>query len=443
MTRADQGAERGEDPYGVYREPPHSGAAEQTVVGAILISNDAYDKISWLQPEAFYFENNRVAWTAIRTLIEGGKQADVVTVFDECERVGHGERCGGPSYLGAMAQNCVGPANIEAHASIIRDRAICRKLAQYGSEACGEALAPAAPPMEIAEKYEALFLSILDSKADRGEPVHIGKALAEHFEWTEAHPHGIATGIQDLDSLTGGLHGGNLVVIAGRPHMGKTGLGLQIAETICAGEPGLMFTLEAPRREIANRLLAWNKFKMGKDAAADRIYAMNLMISDAVPLTPGLIRGKVRRIKRLHGCKALLVDYLQLVSGKGDNREQEVAFVSRQLKLIAMENEIPVLVMAQIGRKVEERVNKRPTMADLRESGAIEADADLIYLVYRDDYYQPDFVGRFGEAEIIVPKNRNNGRTGTVKLLFDRETSRFVDRVRTENVELRRRGMNS
>jgi replicative DNA helicase len=244
-------------------------------------------------------------------------------------------------------------------------------------------------------------------------------------EWIDAHPNGIETGLSDLDSMTGGLLPGNLVLIAGRPSMGKTALALQWSEHICEQQPGMMFSLEATRREIAGRLIEWHKHRAGRDAAVDKIFKLKLFIDETSSITPGLMRARMRRMQRQHRLSLIVVDYLQLMRGKGDSREQEVASISRELKAIAKDFEIPVVALAQLSREVEKRQDKRPNMSDLRESGALEQDADLILFPFRPDYYDTKFEGSMAEAEIIVAKNRNNGRTGTAKVMFSRTLNRF------------------
>jgi replicative DNA helicase len=211
--------------------------------------------------------------------------------------------------------------------------------------------------------------------------------------------------------------------------MGKTALGLQFLERICETKPGLMFSLESQRREMAGRLIEWHKHRLGRDAALDRVFKLQFFIDDSSRLSPGMMRARLRRMKRQNGLSVVVVDYLQLMEGKGDSSEQEVAYISRQLKAIAKEFQVPVIALAQLNRKVEERADKRPHMSDLRESGSIEQDADLVLLTYRPDYYDQNFQDTLAEAEILVPKNRNTGRTGLVKVTFNRDLGRFGDFV--------------
>lgn len=408
--------------------PPHSVEAEQSVLGALLLDNQAFDRVSWLASNAFYQDRHRRLWAALVRLIEAGRPADMTTLVDalgdELEKIG------GLAYLDALAQNVPSALNIVRYAELVRDKAILRELVTRSMEIAEKAMSGTIEAKELAEEAEASILSVLDNGRQLGELVPIGKALTEYLDWIDEHPNGIETGLKDVDALTGGLLPGNLVVIAGRPHMGKTAYALQCAEHICATDrPGLVFSLEASRREIAGRLVEWHKHRLGRDAAVDRVFQLKLFIDDTSGISPGLIRSKLRRMKKANGCALVVVDYLQLVRGRGDNREQEVASVSRELKSIAKEFDIPVIALAQLNREVEKRTDKRPHMADLRESGSIEADADLIMLLYRPDYYEKECQTSTPEAEIIVAKNRNTGRTGSVKVMFSRDIGRFGDFV--------------
>lgn len=401
-------------------QPPANLEAEQAVIGAVLLSNDAYENVSWLSAEAFYADRHRVAWECIGRLLEAGQPADLLTVVEAT-----GEKAGGASYLAGMMQSTPSARNIERYAQIVRDKAELRKLYGVAMEAAEKALHATEDVAEIIDDFEQKALAIRGGRIGMSESVHIGKAVTEYLDWVDEHPTGIETGLADLDGLTGGLLPGNFVVVAGRPHMGKTSLALQFAEHICEKVPGVMFSLESSRREIAGRLVEWHRSRLGRDGAVDKVFRLNLFIDDTAGMSTAMMRARLRRLKKRHGVSLVIVDYLQLVRGRGDSREQEVASISRDMKLIAKEFDVPVVALAQLSRKVEERADKRPMMADLRESGAIEQDADLIELVYRPDYYDTKFEGSIAEAEIIVAKNRNTGRNGTVKVMFAREMGRF------------------
>jgi replicative DNA helicase len=411
------------------RVPPHSTEAEQSIIGALLVDNQAFDSVSWLTADAFYADGHRRIWQCIVRMLEAGKAADIVTVCDDLGPV-ELERAGGPAYLASLAQNTPSALNVRRYADLVRQKHMLRELAQRATGIAEQALSGAADPAQIIEEAEASILEVRDTHdGRRGEAIHIGQACTEYVEWVDENPNGIETGFVDLDSLTGGLMPGNLVLIAGRPSMGKTALALQFSENISATVPGLMFSLEATRREIAGRLIEWHKHRAGRDAAVDKVFNLKFFIDDSAGITTGTMRARLRRVKRKHGLSLVVVDYLQLMRGRGDSREQEVASISRDLKAIAKDFQVPVVALAQLSRKVEERSDKRPTMADLRESGALEQDADVILFPFRPDYYDSKFEAPLAEAEIIVAKNRNNGRTGVVKVMFARDLNRFGDFV--------------
>ena len=410
------------------KPPPHSQEAEQAVLGALLLDNGVFDRVSFLQESHFYRDDHRRIYRALRDIIERGRPADLVLVCEQLERAGDIAKCGGASYLASLAQNVPSGLNAHRYAELIRDKAILRELITRSNEVHEQAMLGAKDPRTIAEEAEASFLSVLDERGG-DEVVHIGRACTEYVEWVDEHPHGIETGFADLDPLMGGLLPGSLIIVAGRPSMGKTALALQFAERICASVPGLMFSLEASRREIAGRLIGWHKHRDGRDAAVDKVFNLKLFVDETAGISPGLMRARLRRMKRNHGVSLAIVDYLQLARGKGESREQEVSFISRELKAIAKEMQIPVVALSQLSRKVEDRQDKRPTMADLRESGAIEQDADVIIFPFRPDYYDQKFDADLAEAEIIVAKNRQNGRTGVAKVSYSRNLNRFGDYV--------------
>lgn len=399
--------------------------SEQCLLGALLLDNSAYDKVSWLSESAFYADRHRRLWHVIAAALEAGRSIDLMTA---CEELGQDlEKAGGAAYIGSLAQNTPSAFNIHRYAELVRDRAIQREVALRGTEMAEKALSGTIPPLELLEEAEVSILAIRDSRQSGSEIVHVGQAATEYVEWVDEHPNGIETGLRDLDALTGGLLPGNLIIIAGRTHMGKTALALQFCEHICDKEPGIIFSLEAQRREIAGRLIEWHRKRVGRDRAVDNVFKLKFFIDESSTLSAGVMRARLRRMKRQHGLSVVVVDYLQLMRGKGDSREQEVASISRELKAIAKEFQVPVLALSQLNRQVEARTDKRPHMSDLRESGAIEQDADLILLTYRPDYYDVNFVGSMAEAEILVPKNRNNGRSGLVKVMFSRDLGRFGD----------------
>lgn len=405
--------------------PPHSIEAEQSLLGALLISNDAFEKISWLAEATFYQDSHRRIYRCMAKLIEAGQVADLTTVHaalgDDLDKAG------GAAYLGALAQNVPTALNINRYAEIVQERFNLRELVRRSTEIAERALRSNEPSEQQIEAAESSIMALRDVRATGDGWVSVGQALTEYFDWVKDHPNGIETGFRDLDALTGGLLPGNLVLVAGRPSMGKTTLALQFSEHICTSLPGMMFSLEASRREVAGRMIEWHRKRLGQNAASDKIFDLKLFVDETAAITTGAMRARLRRMKRQHGLAIVVVDYLQLVKGHGDTREQEVASVSRELKAIAKEFKVPVVALAQLSREVEKRVEKRPGLSDLRESGALEQDADLIIFPFRPDYYNVGFDGSIAEAELIVAKNRNTGRTGLAKVTFSRDLNRFGD----------------
>ncbi len=416
--------------------PPHSEEAEQSLLGGLMLDNQALDRVSFVEAEHFYRDDHRRIYRCLREMIERGTPADLVTVSEAMKASGELARTPGAAYIAELVQNTPTAAHIGRYAELVRNKAILRELAQRGTEIAEKALSGITDPREIAEEAEASILAVMDGAVQSGDIVHIGQACTEYVEWADAHPNGIETGFVDLDALIGGLLPGSLVIIGGRPSMGKTALALQFSERICMDVPGVMFSLEASRREIAGRMIEWHKQRAGRDAAVDKVFSLKLFVDDSSKIGPGMMRARLRRFKRQHGLSYVVVDYLQLMTGKGDSREQEVAYISRELKAIAKDFEVPVVALCQLGRRVEERVDKRPNMSDLRESGAIEQDADVILFPFRPDYYDTKFDWSLAEAEIAVPKNRQNGRTGLVKVSYSRDLKRYGDFVPGLNREV-------
>ncbi len=410
--------------------PPHSNESEQAVLGALLIDNSAYEKVADLiVAEDFYKDDHRRIYRHVSRLIEASKAADVVTVGASMDASEDAGRYGGLAYLGALAESTPSAVNIRRYAELVRERSIQRQLATAGTEIAEDALGSAPDVMALLEQAEAKIMSVRDQRRTASDVVHVAQACTEYLDWIEEHPNGIEMGLRDLDALTGGLLPGSFVVIAGRPSMGKTALALQAVEHICTRVPGLMFSLDQTRREVAGRLVEWHRHRAGRDGAVDKVFNLRFFVDETPGLTIAAMRAKLRRTVREHGCSLVVVDYIQQMRAKGETREQEVAFISRELKAIAKDFKVPVLALAQLNRAVDQRGDKRPGMSDLRESGAIEQDADLILFPFRPDYYDPRFQAPLAEAEIIVAKNKNNGRTGLAKVMFSRDLNRFGDYI--------------
>jgi replicative DNA helicase len=434
--------------------PPHSLEAEQSVLGGLLLDNDAADRIGDVVSDAdFYSEAHRLIHAHIVRLITDGKPADVVTVSESLDSTRQLDYVGGLAYLGALVENVPTAANIRHYAQIVRDRSILRQLAATAGDIAESAYHPLGRnAKEILDEAEAKVLHIAE-QGSRGNKqfATIGSLLPGVVERIETLYNrddptdvtGVATGFTDLDRMTSGLQPGDLVVVAGRPSMGKTSLALNIGEHVAlnAKLPVVVFSMEMGASQLALRMIGsvgrldQHKLRTGRLAADDweRLSAALGRLSDAPLLideTPALnaieVRSRARRIAKSHGELGLvIVDYLQLMqaSTSGENRATEISEISRALKSLAKELKVPVMALSQLNRSLEQRPNKRPVMSDLRESGAIEQDADVILFIYRDEVYNPDTQDK-GVAEIIVGKQRN-GPIGTVRLTFLGEHTRF------------------
>jgi replicative DNA helicase len=434
--------------------PPHSVEAEQSVLGGLLLDNSAWDKIADLVAESdFYRHDHRLIYRHISKLIEHTRPADVITVSESLESSAELQNVGGLAYLGALAQNTPSAANIRRYAEIVRERAVLRKLAEVGSEIAESALNPMGrEAAELLDGAEAKVFEIAEAGARGGQGfVDIKPLLTQVVEridelFQRENPNdvtGIPTCFTDLDSKTSGLQPGDLIIVAGRPSMGKTAFSINIAENVAieTGMPVAIFSMEMSGAQLVMRMvgsvgrLDQHKIRTGRlqdDDWQKLTYAVG-KLNDApihIDETPALtaldVRARARRLHRQYGKLGLIViDYLQLMSGKGagENRATEISEISRSLKALAKELDVPVIALSQLNRSLEQRPNKRPVMSDLRESGAIEQDADVILFIYRDEVYNPDTQDK-GIAEIIIGKQRN-GPIGMVKMTFLGEYTRF------------------
>ena len=436
--------------------PPHSVEAEQSVLGGLLLDNSAWDKIADLINEAdFYRTDHRLIYHAISRLIDQTKPADVITVQESLDSSGKLAEAGGLAYLGALAQNVPTAANIRRYAEIVRERAIMRKLVQVGSEIADGAYNPLGRSAdELLNEAEGRVFAIAEAGA-RGKQGFqdmrtVVPQVVKRIDDLHANPAdvtGTATGFKDLDQKTSGLQQGDLIIVAGRPSMGKTAFALNIAEHLGLHQraPVAIFSMEMAATQIVTRMIGsvarvdqhlvrtgqirdedWPKLTQ----AWAQLNEAEIYIDETAALNPLELRARARRLYRQVGGGGLgmiVVDYLQLMSasGQGENRATEISEISRSLKALAKELNVPVMALSQLNRSLEQRPNKRPVMSDLRESGAIEQDADLILFIYRDEVYNPDSPDK-GKAEIIIGKQRN-GPIGTVTLTFLGEYTRFVD----------------
>ncbi|MFM7226561.1 MAG: replicative DNA helicase [Betaproteobacteria bacterium] len=436
------------------RVPPHSIEAEQSVLGGLLLDNTAFDRvIDLVSAEDFYRFDHRLIFQQIAKLVAATKPADVITVFESLSLLGKAEEVGGLAYLNALAQNTPSAANIRRYAEIVRDRSILRKLISVSDEIAGDAFNPQGKEVrQMLDVAESKIFSIAE-EGNRGaagfveiKPLlaHVVERIDELFARDSTNDvTGVPTGMLDLDRMTSGLQEGDLIIVAGRPSMGKTAFSVNIGENVAieSGLPVAIFSMEMGGTQLAMRMLGsvgridQQRLKTGrlKDEDWPKLTSAIQKMNDApifIDETPALssveLRSRARRLARKCGKLGLIiVDYLQLMSANapGENRATEISEISRNLKSLAKELNCPVIALSQLNRSLEQRPNRRPVMSDLRESGAIEQDADLILFIYRDEVYNPDSPDK-GTAEIIIGKQRN-GPIGQVRMTFLGQFTKF------------------
>jgi replicative DNA helicase len=440
--------------------PPHSVEAEQSLIGGLLLDNHAFDRIADLVGEPdFYRDDHRRIYRHVVKLIEAGRPADVVTVSESIESSEDKDRTGGPAYLGALAQNTPSSLNIRRYAELVRERAIQRRLAQVATEIAESALSPSGKEVgQLLDEAESRIFEIGEVGARGSQGFKdIKQELARVFQRLDQLYHsdnksgitGVPTGLIDLDQMTAGLQPGDLIIVAGRPSMGKTALALNFAEHVAMdiGMPVAIFSMEMSGMQLAARVLGSiarvDQHKMRTARLSDeewqrlshamgRLHEAPVFIDETPALNALELRARARRLKRQCGKLGLLmVDYLQLMSASthGENRATEISEISRSLKALAKELDVPVIALSQLSRAVEQRNDRRPMMSDLRESGAIEQDADVILFIYRDEVYFPDKEEAKGRAEVIIGKQRN-GPIGRVELTFLGQYTRFESQAR-------------
>lgn len=438
--------------------PPHSLEAEQALIGGLLLDNSAWDRVGDLTSEAdFYRDDHRRIYKHIAKLIEGGRPADVVTVFESLEKSGEAEQAGGLPYLAEIANNTPSAANIRRYSEIVRERAILRKLVSVGNDIASSALTPSGKDAKILlDEAEAKVFEIAEAGARHTsgfvpiQPIlgQVVDRIQELYDREGASEiTGTPYGFTDLDGMTSGLQATDMLVVAGRPGMGKTTFALNVAENVAVecGLPVAIFSMEMPGTQLAMRFLAsvgrldQHRIKTGKlnedewqrlTYALGKLHEAPIHIDETPGLNPTDLRARARRLHRQCGKLGLIViDYLQLMTSlkESDNRAAELSEISRSVKSLAKELHVPIMALSQLNRSLEQRPNKRPVMSDLRESGAIEQDADLIMFIYRDEIYNPDSPEK-GTAELIIGKHRN-GPTGTVRMTFIGESTRFENFV--------------
>jgi replicative DNA helicase len=430
---------------------PQSLEAEQSVLGGLMLDNSAWDKVADIVGEEdFYRRDHRLIFRAIASLMSHSKPCDVVTLSEWLDVQGLLDEAGGLAYLGTLAKNTPSAANIKSYADIVRERSVLRQLITVGNEISGSAYqTEGRSTEELLDSAERQVFEIAEqgARAKKGFTaikdllVKAVDRIDELFQ--QDNPiTGVPTGWDSFDEMTSGLQKGDLVIVAGRPSMGKTTFAMNIAENaaIKANLPTAVFSMEMPGEQLAMRMLSslgridQHKVRTGKledddwprlTSAVGILADAPLFIDDTPALTPNELRARARRLSREHGLGLIVIDYLQLmqVHGTKENRTNEISEISRSLKALAKELEVPVIALSQLNRGLEQRPNKRPVMSDLRESGAIEQDADVIVFIYRDEVYNEDSPDK-GTAEIIIGKQRN-GPIGTTRLTFLGQFTRF------------------
>ncbi|HEY0268646.1 MAG TPA: replicative DNA helicase [Methyloradius sp.] len=445
-----------DDSLDALKLPPHSVEAEQSVLGGLLLENEALDKVAdILAPSNFYRHDHRLIFEHIAKLIERNRPADIITVAESLENSAELSAVGGIAYLGALAQNTPTAANIRRYAEIVHERAVMRKLVEVGSDIAESAYSPQGrDAQQLLDEAEAKIFQIAEGGKRSSEGFIDIKVLlpqvADRIDqlFQRDNPSdvtGVSTGYTDLDSKTSGFQPGDLIIVAGRPSMGKTAFSLNIAENVAldSGLPVAVFSMEMAATQLAMRMIGsvgrldQHRMRTGRlededwiklTTALGRLNEAPIFIDEGAGLSSFDVRARARRLHRQCGKLGLIVvDYLQLMSApsgrQGENRATEISEISRSLKALAKELDVPVVALSQLNRSVEQRPDKRPVMSDLRESGAIEQDADLILFIYRDQVYNPDSEDK-GTAEIIIAKQRN-GPIGMVRLSFLGEHTRF------------------
>ena len=435
--------------------PPNSIEAEQSLIGGLMLDALAWDKVAdVITSDDFYRKDHRLIFTAIANLVESGSPCDVVTVSEHLDSRSELENAGGLEYLATLTNETAGAANARAYAKILRERATLRALISAGNEIAGSAFTnDGRSAAEILEDAERMVFEIAE-QGSRGKkgfrslkdilPATVDRIDLLHQ--SDGDITGISTGFAEFDKLTAGLQPGDLVIVAGRPSMGKTTLAVNIAENAAIGSkvPTAIFSMEMPAEQLAFRMISslgrvdqthlrtgnfpdedWSRI----NTAVQLMSEAPVFIDDTPSLSPSEIRARARRLQREHGLGLVVVDYLQLmqIPGNNENRATEISEISRGLKALAKEMSCPVIALSQLNRGVEQRTDKRPVMSDLRESGAIEQDADIIVFIYREEVYNQD-TPRKGIADIAIAKQRN-GPIGDFPLTFVGRYTKFENWV--------------
>ena len=434
------------------RVPPQNIEAEQSVLGAILIEQSAIAKISdILQPEDFYREAHKLVYRSAMTLFERGEAIDFITVIDMLRREEALERAGGISYITSLANGVPTAANIVFHAKIVQDKSLLRRMIHAATDIAAMGYAETEEVERVLDHAEQKILEVATRKIGQDfAPIKeiIFSTLDKIDEMHKAKGGitGLSTGFTNLDKLTGGFQRSDLILIAARPSMGKTAFVLNVAQHMATRDKKsvAIFSLEMPREQLAMRMMCaeglidsqhFRTGAMSNDEwknlvdAADRLSASPMFIDDTAGVNAVELRNKARRISKEHGLDCIIIDYLQLMDGGAhsriDNRQQQISDISRSLKALARELKVPVIALSQLSRGPESRTSRKPMLSDLRESGSLEQDADMVAFLYREDYYNPE-TEKKNLTELIIAKNRN-GPTETVELYFHKNFTRFTD----------------
>ena len=441
----------------IERVPPHDLDAEVSVLGSMLLDNEVIGEvISVLRPEDFYREAHRRLFETMTALYDGGRGCDAVLLREELRRRGDLDAVGGPEALVSLMDRVPTAAHASHYASIVRDASIRRGIIAAADRVIRSAFEGGGGGRELLDEAESSFFA-LDRESETADAARIGQVLKDVFfqidrvQNREGSLTGLGTGFYDLDEITGGLHPSEMVVIAGRPSMGKTSLALGVVEHVAVVEKKAvaLFSLEMARHQIVQNMLCSRAkvegSRLRRGFLADEEYSKlsgalgglsdaRIFIDDSAALSPLAVRSRARRLKKREGIDLIVVDYLQLMSGSGgeESRQQEISYISRSLKALARELEVPLIAISQLNRAVDARADHRPMMSDLRESGAIEQDADVVMLLHRQEYYEHDPQKKAelaGQAELIIAKQRN-GPTGVVPLTFLGPFMRFESGAR-------------
>lgn len=432
----------------VEKIPPQNLEAEASVLGAMLFAPDAvYRALELLSESFFYAEAHRLIYSAMVSLFDRTQAIDLITVTEELRKRKQLEAIGGASYLAQLTSQVPSAANVEYHAKIVKEKALLRNLIQTATQVIQESFEPSSEGSQILDRAERMIFDISQERIE-GKFVRMNEIIKDsieaidHLYQRKEHVTGIATGFHDFDSKTAGLQPSDLIIMAGRPSMGKSAFVCGIAEhaSVVLNKPVAFFSLEMSKEQLVQRMLCSHarvdaqKVRTGYlshadwpklTSAAGKLSEAPLYIDDTPVMTILEMRAKARRLKAQFGIELVIVDYLQLLDARsrGENRQQEITEISRSLKALARELRVPVIAISQLSRAVESRTGNRPQLSDLRESGAIEQDADVVVFLFREEYYHPSEENR-NKAEAIISKQRN-GPVGSCELLFLKEWTRF------------------